>query len=203
LAPNLTFDSAAIPCTSPGKLTETQVVLARGDELAVDRYGFILAPEEARARAAAARCRRTKAQAKRDARAVAKWRKMLGCGREDFVAYMERRPAKVKRRVRKGIPDEFRGLVWQYLSGEAGAATLLGRGPVGRLAGRRHVEWRVVPVEAVRGSLAWWLVEIGLGVDGLHSTPSTPDPESYALPPTTCRPSPCPPLPCRAQAAAR
>lgn len=100
-----------------GKLTETQVVLSRGDDLAVDRYGFILAPEEARARAAAARCRRTKAQQKRDARAVAKWRKMLGSGREDFSAYMERRPAKVKRRVRKGIPDEFRGLVWQYLSG--------------------------------------------------------------------------------------
>jgi hypothetical protein len=94
------------------------VVLARGDDLAVDRYGFILAPEEARARAAAARRRRTKAQRKRDARAVAKWRKMLGGGREDFAAYMDRRGSKVKRRVRKGIPDEFRGLVWQYLSGE-------------------------------------------------------------------------------------
>jgi hypothetical protein len=93
------------------------VVLARGDAVAIDRYGFIVAPEEARARAAAARCRRTKAQQKRDARALAKWRKMLGACREDFAAYLERRPAKVKRRVRKGIPDEFRGLVWQYLSG--------------------------------------------------------------------------------------
>jgi hypothetical protein len=33
------------------------------------------------------------------------------------MAYAASRPKKVKRRVRKGIPDEFRGLAWQYLSG--------------------------------------------------------------------------------------
>jgi hypothetical protein len=34
-----------------------------------------------------------------------------------FAAYWAAKPHKVKRRVRKGVPDEFRGLVWQLLSG--------------------------------------------------------------------------------------
>ena len=74
--------------------------------------------DEARLRAA--RARRTKAQVKQDERHVLKWRKMLGNSRTDFQRYCQERPKKLKRRVRKGIPDEFRGLVWQYLSGEAG-----------------------------------------------------------------------------------
>jgi hypothetical protein len=39
------------------------------------------------------------------------------------MAYAASRPKKVKRRVRKGIPDEFRGLAWQYLSGEGQIVT--------------------------------------------------------------------------------
>jgi hypothetical protein len=92
------------------------VVLAHGDGLHIDRYGFIVSPEEARLRAA--RARRTRGQIKADQRVVSKWRKMLGAGRADWQRYCAAKPAKVKRRVRKGIPDEFRGLVWQYLSGE-------------------------------------------------------------------------------------
>lgn len=41
---------------------------------------------------------------------------LVSC-REEFMAYAASRPKKLKRRVRKGIPDEFRGLAWQYLSG--------------------------------------------------------------------------------------
>ncbi len=98
-----------------GKLTETQVLLSHPEPLHLDRYGFIVTAEEAKARAA--RSRRTKAQQQRDKRHVAKWRTMIGSDRADFERYCALRPKKVKRRVRKGIPDEFRGLVWQYLSG--------------------------------------------------------------------------------------
>ncbi|WIA41307.1 hypothetical protein OEZ86_004906 [Tetradesmus obliquus] len=98
-----------------GKLTETQVLLAHAERLHLDRYGFIVSEAEAHARAA--RARRTPAQAKREQRHVAKWRRMLGSSREEFMAYAASRPKKLKRRVRKGIPDEFRGLAWQYLSG--------------------------------------------------------------------------------------
>jgi len=46
------------------------------------------------------------------------WRASHPAGQQaDWGAYVERRPDKVKRRVRKGIPDEFRGRVWSYLSG--------------------------------------------------------------------------------------
>lgn len=101
-------------CTA-GKLTETQVLLSHADKLHLDRYGFIVTQEEAASKAA--RVKRSTAQTRRDQRHVHKWRRMLGSSRDDFKAYWASRPKKVKRRVRKGIPDEFRGLVWQYLSG--------------------------------------------------------------------------------------
>jgi len=47
-----------------------------------------------------------------------KWRRMLGSSAPDFEAYCAAKMKKVKRRVRKGIPDEFRGYAWQLLSGE-------------------------------------------------------------------------------------
>eukprot|EP01026_Neomeris_dumetosa_P056778 TRINITY_DN52017_c0_g1_i10.p1 TRINITY_DN52017_c0_g1~~TRINITY_DN52017_c0_g1_i10.p1 ORF type:complete len:710 (+),score=59.99 TRINITY_DN52017_c0_g1_i10:164-2293(+) len=46
-----------------------------------------------------------------------KWRGMLGAAGEDFREYWKEQPDVVKRRVRKGIPDQLRGLVWQLLSG--------------------------------------------------------------------------------------
>lgn len=60
----------------------------------------------------------TCAQVRRDRRHVAKWRRMLGSSAADFEAYCKEKRQKVKRRVRKGIPDEFRGYVWQLLSGK-------------------------------------------------------------------------------------
>lgn len=58
-------------------------------------------------------------QVQREQRRVAKWRHMLGSSSSDFEAYCREKMKKVKRRVRKGIPDEFRGYAWQLLSGEA------------------------------------------------------------------------------------
>lgn len=88
------------------------MLLSHADTLHLDRYGFIVTQDEA-----ASKSKRTSAQVRRDQRHVHKWRRMLGSSREDFEAYWASRPKKVKQRVRKGIPDEFRGLVWQYLSG--------------------------------------------------------------------------------------
>jgi len=42
---------------------------------------------------------------------------MVGAGGADWEAYLNKHPAKIKRRIRKGIPDALRGLVWQLLSG--------------------------------------------------------------------------------------
>lgn len=46
-----------------------------------------------------------------------KWREMIGVGPTDFNAYLRRRPREVKRRIRRGVPDCLRGLVWQLISG--------------------------------------------------------------------------------------
>ncbi|XP_027358966.1 EVI5-like protein isoform X2 [Abrus precatorius] len=53
----------------------------------------------------------------RDERRVRKWRKMIGVGGSDWKHYLRRKPHVVKRRIRKGIPDCLRGLVWQLISG--------------------------------------------------------------------------------------
>ena len=46
-----------------------------------------------------------------------KWQRMLGPSGGDLAGYQQRKPHKVKRRVRKGIPDQFRGIAWQRMSG--------------------------------------------------------------------------------------
>ncbi|KAB5561064.1 hypothetical protein DKX38_006021 [Salix brachista] len=53
----------------------------------------------------------------REERRVRKWRKMIGVGGSDWKHYVRRKPHVVKRRIRKGIPDCLRGLVWQLISG--------------------------------------------------------------------------------------
>lgn len=42
---------------------------------------------------------------------------MIGVGGSDWKQYVRRKPHVVKRRIRKGIPDCLRGLVWQLISG--------------------------------------------------------------------------------------
>lgn len=53
----------------------------------------------------------------REERRNRKWRKMIGVGGSDWKHYVRRKPHVVKRRIRKGIPDCLRGLVWQLISG--------------------------------------------------------------------------------------
>ncbi|KAK7273219.1 hypothetical protein RIF29_14268 [Crotalaria pallida] len=53
----------------------------------------------------------------KEERRVRKWRKMIGVGGSDWKHYVRRKPHVVKRRIRKGIPDCLRGLVWQLISG--------------------------------------------------------------------------------------
>ncbi|CAN1126332.1 EVI5-like protein [Linum perenne] len=53
----------------------------------------------------------------REERRIRKWRKMIGVGGSDWKHYARRRPHVVKRRIRKGIPDCLRGVVWQLISG--------------------------------------------------------------------------------------
>jgi hypothetical protein len=53
----------------------------------------------------------------KEGRRVRKWRKMIGVGGSDWKHYLRKKPYVVKRRIRKGIPDCLRGLVWQLISG--------------------------------------------------------------------------------------
>lgn len=53
----------------------------------------------------------------REERKLRKWRKMIGVGGSDWKHYVRRKPNVVKRRIRKGIPDSLRGVVWQLISG--------------------------------------------------------------------------------------
>ncbi|URE22856.1 TBC [Musa troglodytarum] len=53
----------------------------------------------------------------REQKRIRKWRKMIGVGGSDWKHYVRRKPHVVKRRIRKGIPDCLRGLIWQLISG--------------------------------------------------------------------------------------
>lgn len=51
---------------------------------------------------------------RRDLARMDKWQDMLNA---NFTAYLSIFPSKVRRRVRRGIPNALRGLVWQKLAG--------------------------------------------------------------------------------------
>lgn len=82
----------------------------------VDRYGFIKSDQVNPPVEVSARCRPNSDQ-EREQRRVRKWRKMIGAGGADWKHYARRKPNVVTRRIRKGIPDCLRGLVWQLISG--------------------------------------------------------------------------------------
>ncbi|KAJ0249808.1 Plant adhesion molecule 1 [Hirschfeldia incana] len=84
----------------------------------VDRFGF-LKQEHANSpeRFSKARTASSTDHDNREERKVRKWRKMIGVGGSDWKHYVRRKPNVVKRRIRKGIPDCLRGLVWQLISG--------------------------------------------------------------------------------------
>mmetsp|Transcript_29084 Transcript_29084/g.40160 ORF Transcript_29084/g.40160 Transcript_29084/m.40160 type:complete len:435 (+) Transcript_29084:32-1336(+) len=48
---------------------------------------------------------------------LVKWRQMIGCGLSEWKPFAHRNPGLLQRRVRKGVPDSLRGIVWQLLSG--------------------------------------------------------------------------------------
>ncbi|CAK9185942.1 unnamed protein product [Ilex paraguariensis] len=82
--------------------------------LRVDRFGFVkqeLDSPEGLAK------RRSAFEYEREERRVRKWRKMIGVRGSDWKHYVRRKPHVVKWRIRKGIPDCLRGLVWQLISG--------------------------------------------------------------------------------------
>ncbi len=60
---------------------------------------------------------------------VRKWSKMLGSKGDRLPAYKESKYRKLKRRVRKGIPPQYRGMVWFLLSGIHEAFILLWQAP--------------------------------------------------------------------------
>ncbi|XP_010549945.1 PREDICTED: EVI5-like protein isoform X2 [Tarenaya hassleriana] len=77
----------------------------------VDRFGFLKQEHGSFPKT------RSSAEYEREERRVRKWRKMIGVGGSDWKHYVRRKPHVVKRRIRKGIPDCLRGLVWQLISG--------------------------------------------------------------------------------------
>lgn len=81
----------------------------------VDRYGFVKSTPTSPASAPSKG--RPQSDREREERRLRKWRKMIGVGGTDWKHYVRRKPQVVKRRVRKGIPDCLRGLVWQLISG--------------------------------------------------------------------------------------
>eukprot|EP00262_Sarcandra_glabra_P019537 TRINITY_DN7389_c0_g1_i2.p1 TRINITY_DN7389_c0_g1~~TRINITY_DN7389_c0_g1_i2.p1 ORF type:complete len:372 (-),score=56.22 TRINITY_DN7389_c0_g1_i2:91-1206(-) len=81
----------------------------------LDRFGFVKQDQNT-SPDSLMKGRLTREQ-ERDERRIRKWRKMIGIGGSDWKHYVRRKPHVVKRRIRKGIPDCLRGLVWQLISG--------------------------------------------------------------------------------------
>ncbi|XP_050269922.1 uncharacterized protein LOC126713988 isoform X1 [Quercus robur] len=81
----------------------------------LDRFGFVK-PELNNSPDGLAKGRSAN-EYEREERRIRKWRKMIGVGGSDWKHYVKRKPHVVKRRIRKGIPDCLRGLVWQLISG--------------------------------------------------------------------------------------
>ncbi|XP_038700629.1 EVI5-like protein [Tripterygium wilfordii] len=81
----------------------------------LDRFGFV--KQELNNSPEGVSKTRLASEYVREERRVRKWRKMIGVGGSDWKHYVRRKPHVVKRRIRKGIPDCLRGLVWQLISG--------------------------------------------------------------------------------------
>ncbi|KAJ8775174.1 hypothetical protein K2173_020178 [Erythroxylum novogranatense] len=60
---------------------------------------------------------RSEYELEREERRKRRWRKMIGLGGSEWKHYARRKSQVVRRRIRKGIPDCLRGLVWQLISG--------------------------------------------------------------------------------------
>jgi hypothetical protein len=74
-----------------------------------DRFGF--SDDDKRRNAAESDPKRLQAARKKEIDRTRKWLKMI----KDWDRFAALKPAKLKRRIRKGIPDSVRGVVWQKL----------------------------------------------------------------------------------------
>lgn len=83
----------------------------------VDKYGFLKSDQVTVAPAEVSGKCKPRNEREREEKRLRKWRKMIGVGGADWKHYARRKPNVVKRRIRKGIPDCLRGLVWQLISG--------------------------------------------------------------------------------------
>ncbi|XP_010492449.1 PREDICTED: EVI5-like protein [Camelina sativa] len=83
----------------------------------VDRFGFLKQEHGNSSPHRFTKTRSSSSSSDKEERRVTKWRKMIGTGGSDWKHYVRRKPHVVKRRIRKGIPDCLRGLVWQLISG--------------------------------------------------------------------------------------
>jgi len=83
----------------------------REETIKCDRYGFLVSDQNRQGREVLpnVKTKRLHIESSR----TKKWLKMLG----DWERYVARKPQKVKRRIRKGVPDSLRGLVWNVISG--------------------------------------------------------------------------------------
>ncbi|KAJ7536637.1 hypothetical protein O6H91_12G075900 [Diphasiastrum complanatum] len=98
--------STSLPVFEPGPIPPLQPV---------DEYGFIMSDSNSMAEIPG-RCA-TRNDHDREERKLQKWHAMIGDGGADWKAYLRRKPQVVKRRIRQGIPNCLRGLVWQLISG--------------------------------------------------------------------------------------
>ena len=92
-----------------------------------DKYGFFCGDEQQSRRGARAfepgsstlmPAEEERAEkSEKSKRRLKKWKRMLGDTYWDFEHFRSEHGRKLKSRCRKGIPDEFRGVAWFYLSG--------------------------------------------------------------------------------------
>ncbi|DBA82892.1 hypothetical protein WJX77_012383 [Trebouxia sp. C0004] len=93
----------------------SEAVAATPVKVVTDRYGFVIS--NAGTPGASTSAPDNSPSMSKEATRVKKWQKMLGFDGKNWNHFCGRRHAKVKQRVRKGIPDAVRGLAWQMLSG--------------------------------------------------------------------------------------
>jgi len=125
---NGTSNSVTIPISTPSSSTTTTTAQSSASTTSssttaaprgktsmmnytISRWGEVI--KEPRAPPTAAELKKHEQNLVRDEERELKWIKMI----KDFNKYEKSKPEKVKRRIRKGIPDSMRGIVWPRLTG--------------------------------------------------------------------------------------
>lgn len=82
------------------------------ESITIDQFGFIVREGGSQLDGNVDRRDQNKARNR-----MKKWRNMIGKDGSNWERYYQSHPSKLKRRIRKGVPDALRGIVWQLLSG--------------------------------------------------------------------------------------